>query len=113
MGLDIDDVGATTNVSREFLDCANEADPSTVEECDAMADRLDYVQHVRRQEDRHAVVIKSHNQVEELSRRLRVEAGCRLIKDHDATVAHKELSDAEPLTHAARIGAGGAVGGFR
>ncbi len=48
--------------------------------------------------------------VEQLQRRLRIEAGGRLVEDRDLGVLHQDLGEAEPLPHAAREGLDPLVG---
>jgi len=67
---------------------------------------------MRGQQDRHALLLQRTNQLEEIARRLRVEAAGRLVEDRHRRALHQDFGDRQALAHAARIGAHGLAAGL-
>ena len=66
--------------------------------------RLDLVEQVARQEDRHpALADEPAQQVEDLDDAERVDRGRRLVEDQDVGILDEGIGDAEPLEHAPRV----------
>ena len=72
LSLDIDDIGAAADLRRQFLDGAKKADPAIAEERNAVTYRLNDIEHVGREQDRHAVAAELLDDGEQLLGRLRV-----------------------------------------
>ena len=68
---------------------------------------------MRRQQDRGAAALELGDQLEEFDRRLRIEAGGRLVEDRDLGALDDDLGQPQPLPHAAREGRDALVRDFR
>ena len=89
---------------------AQQHDAAGLEQRDAIAHALHLIEQVRGQQHGDALVLELLDQVEELERRLRIEAGGRLVENGDLGALHHDLGKPEPLAHAAREGRDTLVG---
>ena len=81
------------------------------EDADPVADRLDLVEQVAREEDGDAALADERpEQVEDLDDADRVDRRRRLVEDEDRRVLDQRVGDAEPLEHAARVRVDARVG---
>ena len=100
--LDLDVETAAQHLAAELGDGAHEHDVAVIEQRDAVADALDPLEQMRRQQDAHPAVLEIANDREQFDGRLRIETGGRLIEDRDLRLLHEDFGKCEPLPHAAR-----------
>ncbi len=85
--------------------------PPGGEDPDPVAHRLDLVEQVARQQDRHpALVHEPAEQVEDLDDADRVDRGGRLVEDEHVRILDERVGDAEALEHAPRVRVHAVVG---
>ena len=78
--------------------------PAGREDADPVADVLDLVEEVAREEDRHLPLPDERpEQIEDLGDAERVDRGRRLVEDQDVRILDQGVGDAEPLEHAPRV----------
>ena len=78
--------------------------PTGGEDADPVADRLDLVEEVARQQDRHPAFLgRDSQQVEDLRDAEGVDRRRRLVEDEDVRILDQRVGDAEPLEHAPRV----------
>src|SRR5579872_1078199 len=102
-GFDPNHMRAAEHLAQKIADPAHQPDLAAAEQSDAVADRLDLIEQMRGQHDRHAVGFQRADEVEEFARRLRIEAAGRLVENGEARPLHQDFGDGEALAHAARI----------
>ncbi len=85
--------------------------PAGREDPDPVADRLDLVEQVAREQDGH-VPLRDQlaQQVEDLGHAERVDRGRRLVEDEDVRILDQRIGDPESLEHASRVFLGVVVG---
>ena len=102
---------AVVEVGGQLVDRARRDEAAPDEDADAVADLLDLVQQVRRQQDRHALVgAQPLDEQQQLAHALGVDVHRRLVEDEDRRVLDQRVGEAEPLAHAPRVAADLAVG---
>ena len=85
----------------EIVDPTDQPDAALAEQGDAVADRLDQAEKMRREDDGHALALQFGDKCEQFLGRLRIEAGSWLVEDRDPHLLHQHLGDPEALAHAA------------
>ena len=88
----------------------SEHDIALAEQRDPVAHALHAVEQMRRQQHRDVAMLEIADDLQQLQRRLRIEAGGRLVQDRDLGVLHQDFGEPEPLAHAAREGVDRLVG---
>ena len=72
-----------------------------VDDRDPVAEQLRFVEMMRGQQDRVAVLLHPQDVVVQLAPGLRIEPGRRLVEQHDLGLVHEREGQREPLTLAA------------
>ena len=99
------------NVRAQLVDRADADEAAGREDADPVADRLDLVEEVAREQDREAALVdEPPQQLEDLDHAERVDRGGRLVEDEQVGRLDEGVGDAEPLAHAARVGLDRVVG---
>ena len=95
-------VAAAEHLAAQLGTRAEQHDVALAEQRDAVADALHAIEQMRRQQHRDVALLELADDLQQLDRRLRIEAGGRLVEDRDLRVLHQDFGKAEPLPHAAR-----------
>ena len=103
---DLDDGGPVTELGRELVDGPDPDEAARREDPDPVADGLDLAQEVAGEHDRQAALVdEPAQQLEDLDDADRVDRGGRLVEDQEVGRLDQGIGDAEPLAHAAGVGA--------
>src|SRR5262249_39954137 len=87
----------------ELGDGADGGQTASRENRDAMTEQLGVRQDVRAEQDRAAFVAKAGDDLAHLAPAERIEAGHRLIENHELWIVHQGLRQADALYHAFRV----------
>ena len=100
-GLDLHDKASAQHLDRKLRHRAHQHDVTGLEQGDAIADALNLIKHMGRQQHCDAFSLELSDQAQKLLGRLRIEARRRLVQDRDLGALHDDLGQAQPLPHAA------------
>ncbi len=101
---------AVGELGGQLVDRARGDEAALDEHADAVADLLDLVQQVRRQQHRDALVgAQPLDEQQQLAHALGVDVHRRLVEDQDRRVLDQRVGEPEPLAHAPREAADLAV----
>src|SRR5256886_3418263 len=98
-----DDLEVVAAASRDLGDRAARDELALLDDQYAVADLLDLVQEMAREE--HAAVLAGElaNELANLALPRRIQAVRRLVEDHESRICEKRRRDAEPLPHTERV----------
>src|ERR1700704_2150918 len=102
--LHLDVEAAAQHLPAELRHRADQRDIALVEQRDPVAHALHPLEQMRGEQNADAAVLELADDLEQLDRRLRVEARGRLVEDRNLRVLHQDLGEPGALAHAAREG---------